>query len=206
MAVRPEFRPSPGESALLVCPPFEDEQDHGCLDLSVRGDPAETRLFGVTLEQSLQKRLALWNRQVGVKPAAAIIVAVDTGWEFSIRSKTAALEEQYEALTIEVLESPAELSRIEAIAESTFREWAGSPEQFAICLRSVTTLLQYAEQPVVRTLLETLGSLAAEYDAVAHYHANREAHDEQTLDALSAACDTVYEFDGDRWGHRARCR
>lgn len=206
MAVRPELRSAPGETSLLVCPPFEDEQAHGCLDLVLRDEPEHTRLFGVTLEQSLEKRLSEWNRAVGTAPAAATIVAVDTGWEFSIRSEVAALEDQYDALTVEVIESPAQLDRIEAIAQSVFREWAGEPEQFAICLRSVTTLLQYAEQSVVLTLLSELGDLAHKHDAVAHYHVNRDAHDERTLDALSTACDTVYEYDGDRWRQPAHCR
>jgi len=205
MAVRHELRPSPGESALLVCPPFEDEQAHGCLDLILRENPSETRLFGVTLEQSLRKRLSLWDRSVGVAPAAATLVAVDTGWNFSAESQAGALESEYDSLTVEVLASPAELDRIRTVAESVFREWSGSPEQFAICLRSVTTLLQYAEQPVVLTLLDTLNALAAEHDAVAHYHVNRDAHDEQTLHALSTVCDTVYEYDGEHWRRDDAC-
>jgi len=199
MAARPPLHPSPGESSLLVCPPFEDAQAHGCLALVLCDDPADTRLFGVTLEQSLEKRLALWNREVGTPPAAATIATVDTGWELSTEPETAEVAAGYDGLSVEMLSSPSDLEAIAALAESTLQEWAGAPEQIAICIRSVTTLLQYAEAPMVASLLDELNGLAREHDAVAHYHLNRDAHDRETIRSLASVCDTVYEYDGTDW-------
>jgi len=101
-----------------------------------------------------------------------------------------------------VLDSAAEVGQIESLSMETFRERAGEPEQLALCIRSLTTILQYTEQLVVLALLDTLNTLAERHDAVAHYHVNREVHDDQTLHALSTACDTVYEYDGEVWHQR----
>lgn len=199
MAARPALHPSPGESSLLVCPPFEDAQAHGCLDLVLCDGPDETRLFGVTLEQSIEKRLAVWNREVGAPPAAATIATVDTGWELSTASETAEAEAGHDTLSVEMLSSPSDLEGVAALAESTLQEWAGTSEQIAICIRSLTTLLQYAERSMVASLLDDLNGLAREHDAVAHYHLNRDAHDRETIQALASVCDTVYEYDGTGW-------
>lgn len=83
-----------------------------------------------------------------------------------------------------------------SISDALAEEGDGHPT--TVCFHSVTALLQFAELPRVFRFLYTLASRVASSGARAHYHLDPNAHDEQTVTALTPLFDAVVQGTEDR--------
>jgi hypothetical protein len=69
---------------------------------------------------------------------------------------------------------------------------------------SLTSLLQYVELQRAFRFLHVLANRVKTAGAVAHFHMDPGAHDEQAMATLSSLFDAVAEFDDGEWSIRRR--
>ncbi|ELZ29662.1 hypothetical protein C475_01896 [Halosimplex carlsbadense 2-9-1] len=179
---------------LVCCPSFTGAEPRACLDLLTPDGSTDVRALSVLFTQSPGDHIDAWQRIAGGYPARMRIVAVDAD-AGSNRTTEAADADR----AVERVGSPHNLTRLGVRVADCLDEWDGSAETVVVCFQSLTTLLQYVD---VESALEFLGVVTercAATDAVAHYHLDPQAHDEQTIAKLGALFDTVLEFDDGAW-------
>lgn len=64
-----------------------------------------------------------------------------------------------------------------------------------ICFDSITPLLQYVDSKQAYRFLHTLGGHIQSANAVAHYHMDPVAHDEQSVALVTSLVDAVVEIE-----------
>lgn len=76
-------------------------------------------------------------------------------------------------------------------------EWHGDGNRVVVCFHSVIALLQYAVVRRAFKFLDELTSRLARANAVAHFHLNPGALDEQTINRLLPLFDAVVDLTED---------
>lgn len=99
------------------------------------------------------------------------------------------------------MSSPTDLTGIGIQLGEILSEWEGPVR---ICFDSVTSLLQYVEFETAYEFLHTVTGQTHAADGYAHFHVDPEAHDEQTLAALTSLMDARLTRQEDHWSVRSR--
>jgi hypothetical protein len=191
-----------GDTVLLMCPSFAEEESEACIDLLTLEDPDRTNVLSVAFTQSPNDRFEAWSRHADGQPARASIVSVEAdtrsvGEANPVNRRNAVTTP--EQATVDTVSSPENLTklgiRIVERLEALNRE---SPDRrTVVCFHSLTTLLQYVSVERTFEFLHTLTEHAAMDDATTHCHLDPAAHDEETVATLTELFDVVCEFDGE---------
>ncbi|MFB6141500.1 MAG: hypothetical protein ABEJ26_13820 [Halosimplex sp.] len=190
----------PGDNVLVMCPSFAGGECDACPDLLTPVPPSEVNALSVLFTDSPGDHLDDWERCVGTLPARSHIVSVDA----DARSK-ANIEHDVAGQDVERINSPQNLTKLGVRITDCLDDWAETtPDvQVAVCFQSISTLLQYVELQQVLKFLNVVTEQCAATDALAHYHLDPRAHDEQTTAKLIELFGTVFEYEGGEWVQRA---
>jgi hypothetical protein len=207
MSTEPTATPNPlserigdASAVLVLAPSLDAHDDEACLDLLTVTEPADENVLSVTITQSADKRVQLWDAHVDERP---VRVGIISAGEFTRSAATATSsspqtppsQHSPESLRIETVSDPGDLTGI-GIAISTFlSEWAENETQTVACFHSITPLLQYANLQRIFRFLHVLTGRFESMGVVAHFHLDPGAHDQQAISTLTPLFDAVVDLD-----------
>lgn len=188
-------RPS---NVLLLAPALNAWADEVCVDLLTLSSPSRERILWVTFTQSPEDRLDHWRAYAGSQaPVAGGIVAVDSQHRSLDTEPASEVELGDVAIAVEFVSSPGNLTGIGIEVVDFLEEWADADEPIAVCVHSLTPLLQYVDLKQAYKFLHVFTGRITAADAVAHYHMDPTAHDDQTVNTIKSLFDAVVEVGDD---------
>ncbi|GAA0661215.1 hypothetical protein GCM10009020_01700 [Natronoarchaeum mannanilyticum] len=174
-----------------MAPASDPADDRACVDLLTFDDPRRENVLSVTLSQTPAERLALWKREGdGTIPNRAAVV---DGCASSTDAERAAVAEEVSELSVDVLSDTAGPMELALTIGQYLGEWAEDSERTLACIHSLSELLDSFARGEVVQLINALDARLEATDAVAHYHLDPEAHDEQTVADVRPLFDAVVE-------------
>lgn len=192
-------------NVLLLAPALNAWADEVCIDLLSLAPPSRERILWVSFTQSPTDRLDRWRAYAGGQtPAAVGIVAVDDRRPSHPERPTGDLTLNGAPIDVEFVSSPGNLTSIGIEVVGFLDAWANSQEPIAVCVHSLTPLLQYVDLKQAYKFLHVFTGRVTAAEAVAHYHMDPTAHDDQTVNTIKSLFDTVVEIEDDgavtAWG------
>jgi hypothetical protein len=181
---------------LLLSPSLDSHDDEACLDLLTVTDPTEENVLSVTFTQSATDRIDLWDAHVDERPARAGIISVGEITR-SASADITSTQRPVGPLTIETVSDPDDLTDLGITVNTFLSEWGDDDNQTVACFHSLTPLLQDADLQRVFRFLHVLTGRLETSDAVAHYHMDPSAHDQQTISTLRPLFDAIVDLDED---------
>lgn len=177
---------------LVLGSSFDGHTSNVCADLCAGIDPPSATVLGVTYRRSPAEWVDDWQRHAGTAPAHGHVIGVGD-WQQST-TPTAGGPDRW---SMETVERASDLTRL-GIGLSEFLAGArdsSTVEEIRVCFDSVTALLQYADVKRTFQFLHVVTGRVKSAEAVAHYHLDPAAHDEQTLATLRGLFDAIVEVD-----------
>lgn len=194
----------PGDNVLVCCPSFAGEESQLCLDLLTPDGSTDVHALSVLFTQSPGEHVDTWQRIAGDYPRRMRMVAVDADSRSSRPSDGADEADGAAGRAVERVGSPHNLTQLGVRITDCLDEWDGTAARpTVVCFQSVTTLLQYVEVEQAVDFLEVVTERCGATDAVAHYHLDPQAHDDDTIDRLADLFGTTLAFEGDEWTVRS---
>ncbi|MBV0925188.1 hypothetical protein KTS45_13365 [Halomicroarcula limicola] len=140
--------------------------------------------------------MALYETHLDRLPSAIEIlhVGADRRPNTAPFNNTAAHESPTDVAIRRVLSS-SDLTSLGTLITNQLDDWQTTLQdrQIVVCFQSVTVFLQYNSLRETERFLTEVIKRCADTDAVAHFHMDPKAHDEQTIDALRRLFDVVLE-------------
>ena len=159
-------------------------------------DPSSVDVLAVDYRRTPEEYLEEWQRYVGGRPRRCGIVCVDeSAWSSGDGSEVG-------PGAVATVESPTDLTGL-GIKVGSYLENYGSSDTI-VTYDSLTMLLQYVKLERAFRFLHVLTNRVQDADAVAHYHMDPKAHDEQVMATLSSLFDAVAKFEDGEWRIRRR--
>lgn len=185
-----------GSNVLLQAPSFTDESDEECVRL-LRQSPSPTALLYVTLVNSPDERLNTWRTHCDEVPAAVGFVTAGEPTSMPVRSAATRRGENKSPpgpldASIETVTESSDLTGIGIAVGKILNQWHADRRP-AVCLHSLTPLLQHADLKRVFRFLHAFGGRLQRAGAITHYHLDPDAHDRQTLHTLYPLFDVIVE-------------
>jgi len=178
-------------SVLLVAPASEPADDRACVDLLTFDEPRRENILSVTFSQTPAERLSLWRREGdGTMPNRSAVV---DGCGSTTAAERAAITEEMPEVSVDVLSDTAGPMELALTIGQYLGEWAQDSERTLACIHSLSELLDSFARGEVVQLINALDARLAATDAVAHYHLDPSAHDEQTVADIRPLFDAVAE-------------
>lgn len=188
---------------LLLASSLDSRDNDACLDLLTVTDPAQENVLSVTFTQSVTDRIQLWDSHVDERPAHTGIISIGEMTRSTSANTTTTLQPARGPLVIETVSDPSDFTNLGMTISSFLSEWDDNDNQTRVCFHSLTALLQYAPLQRVFRFLHILTGRVENSDAVAHYHMDPNAHDQQAVSTLTPLFDAVVEIDDDdEWSVR----
>lgn len=201
-------RPSPplpegGGSVLLLAPAMDRRADEACTELSCPNEPSDVDLLSVSLDGSVDDVLDRWNRHAGASPGRLAVVttgdamrsaAAAAGGDAPVPGEGTRIVDENVSTTF--VSDAGDLTGLGIKVSQCLSAWDGE-DDLAVCVRSLTTLLQFSDLKRVFRFVHVLTQRLKSAGAVAHFHMDPGAHDRQTLATLESLFDAVYELDAD---------
>ena len=159
-------------------------------------DPSSMNVLAVDYRRTPEEYLEEWQRYVDERPRRCGIICVDESGGASGDGT------EVGPGAVAAVESPTDLTGL-GIKIGNYLESQGGSDTL-VTFDSLTMLLQYVELERAFRFLGVLGNRVNEADAVAHYHMDPKAHDDQEMATLSSLFDAVARFEGDGWRIRRR--
>jgi hypothetical protein len=196
-----------GDNVLLLCPRFEPAETAACTDLLTVEGTSDEQILYVSFTRSPDDYREAWHRHADAAPERVTIIDA-RGDTRSARGSTDSVADPatdggFVSALLRV-DSPGDLTTIGVRATACLNAWEAADEDARplVCFDSISTLLQYADTDRALEFLDTLAGRFADEDAIAHYHADPVAHDENTIETMANIFDTVCEYENDEWTYR----
>ncbi|WP_456071271.1 DUF7504 family protein [Halosimplex aquaticum] len=177
-------------NVLVLAPSVGGQESEVCSEL-LHGTAGRDHGLLVTCMETPAERLAAWTGHEHAEPNEATVVDVET----AARSTAAASGETLTPTNAVVEVVPAEADLVD-LGETIDRHLArlSADGETAVCVHSVSDLLQRADERSVFKFLEVLTSSVDRADAVAHYHMNPDVHDAETIRTFEVLFDSVVDL------------
>lgn len=185
-----------GQNILLLGSSDGSAENDACIDLLTITDLPDENILSVTLTQSPDQRLTIWNQYVhNSQPSqAGIISAGETARSTSHKKVSSTTSETCDIpLSVETILNPADLAALGLSINDYLSEWSANGNQTVICFHSLTALLQNADLDEVFRFLTLVTQRVRAYEAVAHYHIDPQAQSDEALFTLETLFDEVIE-------------
>ncbi len=200
-SVQIEKEVDPGENVLILSPGVEANDAPICMDLLTVESPVEEAILSVTVAKSPDSRVQIWKQYVDSPPAATKFIDVDTAARSACSCSPAEDHFQCEALSLETVASPSNLTKLGIEISNAVDELASVDEdrQLVVCFHSLTPLLQYVSDKALFRFIHLVSSEFSRADAVAHFHMDPTVHDRDTLSTFLPLFDVVIEYEDGEW-------
>jgi len=193
MSTRPDADDESTEmpsNVLLLAPSLSGQEQDVCHQL-LHGSDADANGLLVTCLESPRDRLAAWTDHDHAETGEVAVVDVD----MSARS-TAAADAVTSLPANATIESVSTEEGLVDLGEAIDRQLTRltATGETAVCLHSVSDLLQHGDERGVFKFLTVLTNSVARTDAVAHYHMNPDVHDAETIETLEVLFDSIVDL------------
>lgn len=185
----------PGNNVLVLSPSFAKEGAEICSDfLSEYSDVCP---FCITFTTSPEDHLMNWRRH-GIVPERASFVKVggsDTSSRLGDFDSDIVGPEEVET-TLDQVGSVENLTKLGVRMTNRLEEIDSGigNHQILVCFDSVTELLQYVDTEQAFKFLHVVTDQFTESGAIAHFHMDPHAHDEETINTLRTLFDDVVDI------------
>jgi len=179
---------------LLLTSTHGPHDDTACIDLLTIQEPAHEHVLSISFTGSVQDRIGLWRQHVDSLPAKTAIIDVDVLTRSSATSAQSP-SDLSAPISVETVGSPGDLTGLGIAISQQLEALASEQEQVVVCFHSLTALLQYADLQRVFRFVHVLTGRFKSANAVAHFHMDPSAHDQQTISTLRQLFDAVVEED-----------
>lgn len=170
----------PPSSVLLLTPGFATDDGPTCRTLTAVGTPETSNVLWVSYTDPPSRKLAAFIDEAGTRPANAAGIAVsdssDSGGE--------------QLDSVDTINAPGDLTGL-GIAITEQLQALDDENTTVVCFDSITALLQYVEIETAYEFLHVLVGRLYDANAVAHFHLNPDAHDDQTVEQLKTLFDAM---------------
>ncbi|MFC6757279.1 MULTISPECIES: DUF7504 family protein [Haloarcula] len=179
--------PAPGTNVIVMAPSLSDEKRTTCLDLQGAGPPGRLDVLHVTYSGTPSDLVAQWRDHHGELPGRMGIVVVGDQ-----PGKQPSGENVPENVFVTTA-NPNDITGL-GMRLNNYLNDHDDDSQLVACMDSMTEMLQFAElQPVFKFLHMFAGQLR-DADAVAHFHLDPGAHDDQTVSRLKPLFDEAVDL------------
>ncbi|MGQ4554940.1 DUF7504 family protein [Halobellus sp. GM3] len=161
-----------------------------------------TNVLGVDLDPEGTDPLDRWDFEPG-DPAETTLITVEG---FTRSSATQAVGnlpdgdrsggDHSAPIRVDPVVGPGELQSIGMQINRWISAWEDSDRQSVVCFHSVSDVLEVADLERVFRFLHLLTGWLSSKGAVAHFHLDPRAHDEQTINTLRPLFDGSFEIEG----------
>lgn len=165
---------TPG-SVLILAPAGNSGSAEVCFDL-LAGDLNQLRVFVITYVRTPAEWLEAWRRRFDGLPA-----------EFVFLTPVEPEEALPDDVLVESIGSPADLTGQGIRLGTHLERWAEMDGDIAVCLDSLTTLLQYTEAHDVYRFIHLMSTRFNALGVRAHIHLDPATADETTIASLTSA-------------------
>lgn len=171
-------------NVLVVGPSSGTDVDDLCGRLLTDHGDVDT-ILGVTVVQTPAERLRAWRGHHSLGDVDSAFVDVGTA------AKQAATDPDRPWEIDRVLD-PSDLAMI---GRSVTDRLEASEGDTSLCVHSLTALLEYVEPERLLEFMHKITNEVRSADATAHYHLERGAHEQETVDLFATVTDRVIELD-----------
>jgi hypothetical protein len=177
-------------NVLLLAPSVGGHEDEVCGEL-LHGPGEREHALLVTCMESPAERLAVWTDDEGGRPEDATVIDV----EADARSTAAAAAGAAGAANtvVESVGPETDLAGLGDVIDRHLSDLAADGDT-AVCVHSVSDLLQRADERAVFKFLKVLTSAVERAGAVGHYHLNPDVHDPETIRTFEVLFDSVVDL------------
>lgn len=189
---------------LYLCPSSNGSGSESCIELLSVDSPPNTLalLTTYTNQQSPEKWLRSWEEYAGDRPARTKVISIGDFTRSAAQPSRESGASLGDSLPIETVGDPSDLTGLgivisEFLGQWNSEKWEDGPTQLVFCFDSLTVLLQYVELKRAFRFLHVLIGRLKTVDAVAHFHLDASAHDQQTIATLRSLFDTVVKVEDD---------
>ncbi|MFB6127169.1 MAG: hypothetical protein ABEJ79_07755 [Halolamina sp.] len=181
-------------SVLLLSPSLSGDEDAACADLMRPTSPADQNVLWVSYTKSPDTQLDRFREAATRQPSNVGIVSV----EDSTRSVSASnTDGGIGGGPVDTVSSPNDLTGVGISITEFLQRWTDNDHRTVVCFDSLTAMLQYTDIETAYEFLHVIVSRIYATDAVAHFHMDPGAHDDQTVAQVCSLMDAVIELDDD---------
>lgn len=180
--------PALSRGATEVCPGIGPGGDRNLLLVSLSGNP--------------DRRLETWKRRDELPARVAVLSAEQArGAVAADGAATTTAGPGGSTVTTTTVSDPSDLTGVGIKVNQCLSAWEDDDVGTDVCFDSVTTLLQYVDTRRAFRFLHVLSRRIRSVGALAHYHIDPGAHDEQTLATIEGVFSDVFDYDEatDEW-------
>lgn len=182
-------------NVLLLAPAVGGHEDEVCGEL-LHGPDERERALLVTCMESSADRLAVWTDHEGGRAADATVVDVEAAARSTAAAganETAGGPDGAADAVVESVDAETDLAELGGVVDRHLSSLAADGDT-AVCVHSVSDLLQRGEEEAVFKFLKVLTTTVERSGAVAHYHMNPDVHDPETVRTFEVLFDSVVDL------------
>lgn len=176
-------RLGPGRSALLYSPPMSQSVGDACTDLLLPAEGESPSALWVTYTRAPEDGIRDWLDDLKADPEHVGVVSVGERDIESVRDVTGVTDPR-----LETISNPSDLTGLGITLQNVLDDWDGN---VGLCFDSLTSLLQYVDVETAYEFLHVLTGRLYAQGVRAHFHIDPDAHDEQTVAAMTSLMDAV---------------
>ncbi|MFB6083208.1 MAG: hypothetical protein ABEJ94_03060 [Halorientalis sp.] len=175
--------------ALVLASRTDVAADDLCVDLLSGDDPEDQRVLALAYTRRPTRIVDRWRAAHDSLPASMAVVCPE------------ARADREPPAGVHTTHVPASDLTGASIAVSRYLDrWDGDGEPVAVCLNSLTELLEAADRDRAFRFLHTITSRCRAVDAAVHAHLDPATQDEQTVTTVATLFDAVLRReDGEGW-------
>jgi len=181
--------PAPGTNVIVMAPSLSEEKQTTCLELQGVGPADRLDVLYVTYSSAPAELVDQWRDHHGDLPArmGVVVVGDQPGQQPS--------DDRFPENVFVTAANPNDITGL-GMRLNNYLNDHDDDSQLVVCFDSMTEMLQFAElQPVFKFLHMFAGQLR-DADAVAHFHLDPGAHDDQTVSRLKPLFDDAVDLTG----------
>lgn len=182
----------PPANVLCRAPSFSPGATEVCPGLGPGGD---RNLLLVSLSGNPDRRLEVWKRRGDLPRKVAVLSVEQARGAAAAESTGATRGPGGSTISTATISEPGDLTGIGIKVNQCLSAWEDDDVRTDLCFDSVTTLLQYVDTRRAFRFLHVLSRRVQSVGALAHYHVDPGAHDEQTLATIEGVFSDVYDYD-----------
>lgn len=192
-----EGQSGPDGHALLLSPSFREGEWERCTSFLYPGPEDETSVIAVTFTDTPRELVRRWEQSGGGTPKHFGAIFANSGQldskDLTQRLRAAFSDE--EVLVGAAVVNPSDLTQINIEISEMLGMWDAEGERIALCLSSLTSLLQYTE---IARVFKFLHATVNEFKAAAartstHYHLDPDAVDDRDVARVRTLMDEVID-------------
>ena len=184
-----------GRNILLLGSPLDDPTTDAHRALLAGQTPGDQRVLCITYRDSPGTVVTRWQNHTDVTPAKwGIIVMGDQAQ--SAETGSAPPSGAQAGPRVEAVTDPGDLTALGITLSQYLERWTGDEHPFAVCVDSVTALLQYVDEQIAFRFMHMATTRFRAANAVGHFHLDSDAHSDRTIAEFKSIVDTVVDVSG----------